>query len=611
MHKISCPRLRRRMAATHSQAGPRARLGLCLLLAWTVGISGSMAQSVDPSTPGDDASWLALVDVQVLTMTSETLSSETLLEDQTVLIRGDRIVALGPDDEVVIPSGARRIDGGGRYLVPGLMDLHVHLDEGLGVRPDFADGPLYLAHGVTTVLNLRGDATHLDWRRRIADGEILAPSLFTSGEFFNEPYVTTAQEAEQEVRRQAAAGFDVIKFHEYYSAEERRYLTTVGLSREVYDRMMVTARRLDMPVVGHAPHNLGLEPVLDMGQDLAHLNALVEHYFVPDGTSVFAFFAKLTKWAAWVLMAVALLAIAAAVVGRGRTVSEDAQIPWALSLMGLVAAACFLFCWEHTVWVGSDWLIGILWLAGLNILGVTLLLAGRLAVALFSGKGSRAWLTALLLPCLALACSLAYWLPLAWRNSEGQLDAMAEALHEAEISVITTLLVDVPAWLEAEHPQLRYVASSSGWHDFEPYRGAAPWWTPDLRISHWRFLEQKLVPRLYEAGVPLLLGTDAMGYPMIIPGISVHGELELLQRAGLTPYEALRTATVLPAHYLRQGDEVGSIAPGLRADLLLVEGNPLDDLSRLERPAAVVLRGRWLDGARLDEMLEDLVDSEV
>lgn len=551
----------------------------------------------------DQAEWLALVHVDVLTMTSEQP-----LPDQTVLIHGDRISMLAPSAEVMIPEGARVIDGRGHYLLPGLIDLHVHLDEGLGVRPDFADGPLYLSHGVTTVLNMRGDESHLRWRQRIEEGKILAPTLFTAGEFLNEPLVTTPDQVEAEVRRQAEAGFDVIKFHEYFSAEERRYLTTVGLGREAYDRMITTARDVGIPLVGHAPHNLGLEPVLEMGQSLAHLNTLVEHHFIPDGLPKFARFANLTKWSALTLLFATALALGIAGVGGTRAGSAGSLFTWRLGIASLGGTGLFLVVWEHTVWAGNDGLVALLWASGLVIVSTTLLLVRRLATAWATGDRSRSVLLLLLLPSVALAFSLVYWLPLAWRNTEGRLDTMAKALHDAEVSIVTTLVVDSPTWLGTDRQELRYVSAASGWHGFEPFQYSAPWWAPDLKVSQWRFLERKLVTTLYHAEVSLLLGTDSMGYPMIIPGISVHGELALLREAGLTTFEALRTATVLPARFLGQGHEVGSVAQGLRADLLLVAGNPLEDLSRLERPAAVVLRGQWLDRPKLDGLLETLTE---
>ncbi len=94
-----------------------------------------------------------------------------------------------------------------------------------------------------------------------------------------------------------------------------------------------------------------------------------------------------------------------------------------------------------------------------------------------------------------------------------------------------------------------------------------------------------------------------MGFPWMIPGASLHEELGLLAGAGLSPYEALRTATVNPAIFLGRENDLGILAPGKRADLLLVDGNPLESLSHLRDPAGVMLAGRWLPREELVAML--------
>ena len=90
-----------------------------------------------------------------------------------------------------------------------------------------------------------------------------------------------------------------------------------------------------------------------------------------------------------------------------------------------------------------------------------------------------------------------------------------------------------------------------------------------------------------------MAGTDAMGFTLVLPGASLQRELELLVEAGLTPYEAIRAATVVPARFLGRGEEFGTVAAGRRADLLLVQGNPLGDVTRLREPRGVMVRGRW------------------
>jgi hypothetical protein len=123
------------------------------------------------------------------------LDQERVETDRTVVVQGDRIVAIGRSRDLVLPDGADIIDGRGRFLLPGLVDSHVHVTTDMPwapTRADFGDGLLYLAHGVTTVVNLRGTPAQLEWKQRIAAGELLGPTLYTAGEFVNEPRVVSA-----------------------------------------------------------------------------------------------------------------------------------------------------------------------------------------------------------------------------------------------------------------------------------------------------------------------------------------------------------------------------------------------------------------------------------
>jgi imidazolonepropionase-like amidohydrolase len=106
--------------------------------------------------------------------------------------------------------------------------------------------------------------------------------------------------------------------------------------------------------------------------------------------------------------------------------------------------------------------------------------------------------------------------------------------------------------------------------------------------------------------VQLVVGTDALGAPLITPGSSLHRELALLHDAGLRPYEVLRAATAAPAAFLGKADEFGTIQVGQRADLLLLEQDPLASLATLREPLAVMVRGHWLAREQLDAMLAAL-----
>lgn len=117
----------------------------------------------------------------------------------------------------------------------------------------------------------------------------------------------------------------------------------------------------------------------------------------------------------------------------------------------------------------------------------------------------------------------------------------------------------------------------------------------------------KMVKALQDADAKLLLGSDT-GNPFVFPGYSLHEELQNLVNAGLTPYEALITGTRNAAESLNKSDEFGTVELGKRADLILVEGNPLKDIANVNRRVGVMLRGLWFPETKLRKMLDDLAD---
>ncbi|MEO8452592.1 MAG: amidohydrolase family protein, partial [Gemmatimonadota bacterium] len=195
----------------------------------------------------DSTAVVAFVDVNVVPM-----DQERLLERQTVVVRSGRIVSIGPVATTAIPLGAIRVDGRGKYLLPGLADMHTHLRE--SEAENSAQLRVFLANGVTTILSLRGIPQHIELRRRVAGGEVLGPTIYTSGPFVNEPDVKTPDDVEQAVVEQKRAGYDFIKIHG-------------SLSRAAYQRLFEVARREGIRVVGHAPRNLSFMVVPAEHQD--------------------------------------------------------------------------------------------------------------------------------------------------------------------------------------------------------------------------------------------------------------------------------------------------------------------------------------------------------
>lgn len=212
---------------------------------------------------------IAFVDVTLLPMDREGAPPH-----QTVIVSGDRIVAVGPsrssgtttaDDAVAVPADALRIEGAGRWLLPGLIDNHVHLF-------DERDLPLHLAFGVTTVRNLKGTPWHLELREELRRGERIGPRLLTAGPYVNEPDARTPDEVEAAVREQADLGYDCIKIHG-------------RLQEESYERLVAVAEEVGLPVVGHVPRGLLLSTVLAIGglSEISHVEELLYSHFDPLG----------------------------------------------------------------------------------------------------------------------------------------------------------------------------------------------------------------------------------------------------------------------------------------------------------------------------------------
>lgn len=197
---------------------------------------------------------LALIGVNVIPM-----DRESVLRGQTVLVRDGRIAALGPAANIAIPPDAVRIEAQGRFLLPGFTDAHVHLTSPTEL-------PLYLANGVTTVLNLHGAPAHLAWRRAVEEGRLVGPSIVTTGPAFAAQ--RTPEAARRLVAEQAAAGYDGVKIYNQ-------------VSREEYPALVDEARRRRLLLIGHVARAPGFDAALRAGQSIAHAEEFIYSYFNP------------------------------------------------------------------------------------------------------------------------------------------------------------------------------------------------------------------------------------------------------------------------------------------------------------------------------------------
>jgi imidazolonepropionase-like amidohydrolase len=427
---------------------------------------------------------VAFVNVHVVPM-----DGERVLPAQTVLIKDGLIAEIGPAYSVRVPSDALKIDGRGKYLMPGLADMHVHLQT-YNEQDNRAMFKLFLANGVTTILNLYGNQQHLELRRRVANGQITGPTVYTSGPYIaNLPdWMPTVEEVERMVVEQKQAGYDIIKIHGDFS-------------REAYRKLFEVARREGMRVIGHAPRNLGIEVMLEERQDaLAHAEEYLYAYFYFKANPALKTADLETK--------------------KRYIVEQEARIA------GIAQATA-----KAGTWVVPN-------------------------LTAYRGIGLQA-------------------------------------------KDVTPLL---------NRPEMKYVPTNiSAYWMPDTNRYVQRFSNEDARWSLWARYEllEKLVKGLSNAGVRLMTGTDTP-IPSVIPGFSIHDELRDLVAAGLTPYQAIRAATVSPAEFLGAGDLSGTVTAGKRADLMLVERNPLEDVNNAARRAGVMVRGRWFTESELRKMLDSL-----
>jgi imidazolonepropionase-like amidohydrolase len=204
-----------------------------------------------------DSTPVAFTDVAVLPM-----DRERVLEGQTVIVRRGRIEAVGPSGSVRVPAGAVRIPGRGKYLMPGIAEMHAHVPG--EQNPQAVDiMALYVLTGATTIRGMNGTPFQFELRRRIGAGEILGPTLFAVAPPFSGGSIGTPDGERRKVREYKAAGYDVLKIYP-------------GIPRETYDAIVATAREVGIPYSGHVPPEVGLRHAIASRQSVEHLDGYVE-----------------------------------------------------------------------------------------------------------------------------------------------------------------------------------------------------------------------------------------------------------------------------------------------------------------------------------------------
>ena len=429
---------------------------------------------------------VAFVDVTVVPM-----SRNELLPHQTVLVQGDRIIAIGPVGSIRVPGRVTQIAGSGRYLMPGLIDMHVHFlrrptdEEPEEWRyPDYYErnqdfGLMFVANGVTSVRQMHAHPAGDELVAASFKTAWLGPRIYSTGPITDgDPpqwpiarVVKTPADAIHAVESDKAAGYLGIKVYD-------------GLPLPLYDAIVAAAAVARFDVVGHVPDAVGLTRAIAANQ-------------------------------------------------------------WTI---------------EHT---------------------------DSFLLSLQPGTGPY-----------VVPPPEVRWSELERRADLAKLPQFADAMRRAGIWTCPTLVVNqmyskANTWSQ----ELRFLPAEISAKLIKRYSmGSTHDYDQDLAFS------LAVVSGLYARGAGILLGSDTFKMN-VVPGFSALHELDYLVRAGMTPYDALRTGTVNAALALHESDSLGTLEVGKRADLLLLNANPLNNVQNVNRRAGVLLRGRWLPESELQSRL--------
>ena len=258
---------------------PIGRFIAALALLAVLAVGGAPAALAAPDQ--QSVSTTAFVGVNVIPM-----DSERVLEDHVVIVRGDRITEIGPRSEIVVPADAQVIDGEGRYLIPGLADMHFHADELMEHLV------LAVANGITTVQSLNVTAEEIRWPEEIASGQRFGSSMYTAPNPGGIPAnaIFMLSRLDQAAAPYASARSYFTPFVDALTYEEGRewanrmldagassLKTNLFLGREVFDAMIDVAEERGVPVQGHVWETTGFEYYVQSGGQVHHMTDLAPY----------------------------------------------------------------------------------------------------------------------------------------------------------------------------------------------------------------------------------------------------------------------------------------------------------------------------------------------
>lgn len=433
----------------------------------------------------------AFVDVTVV-----PLDRNGTVDRQTVVVRGEKIVSVGPAARAQIPAGATRIDGRGKYLMPGLAEMHAHVVGPQNPNHETVNRDimfLYVANGITSIRAMLGAPNQLPLREALRRGEIVGPTMYVSAPSLNGNSAPNPDSGAKLVRAHKAAGYDFLKIHP-------------GLSRATYDAIVATANEVGLTWAGHVPPAVGLHRAIEVRQSgVDHLDGLLE----------------------------------AATPG-------DMQ-------QRLLAGPVPLQEWVNAV-----------------------------DPARFSGiaghmKSAGMWHV----PTILI-----------WENLYNQ-DETPEAMGARE---------------EMRYWPRQAVAGMVNQKRNQVAAQQQNGVTSEVAAKYLTLRRQAL-KAVADAGSLLMMGTDSPQLFMV-PGFAMHREIGIIQQAGLTPQQIYESGAKNVATYVRdvlkQDGNFGTVVPGNRADLVLLDANPLASVENLKKRSGVMVRGRWVSAAEIDRGLAEL-----
>lgn len=422
---------------------------------------------------------VAFVDANII-----SVRNGRVIRNRTVLVRDGKIEKIMPSYSAAVGKEYTQIKASGKYLMPGLADMHVHINNEY-------DMLLNLANGVTTVRNMWGVSYMVSFvsspdqkklRDLVNEGDLIGPTIYTAGQVVDGAPAESAfmtvvkneREAARAVKKQKDRGYDFIKIYD-------------NLPVDLFNVVVKTAEEAEIPVSGHVPNKVGLENALEAQMaSIEHLTGFIDYdsctYIIP--FKKIGYYSRLAK--------------------------------------------------KNSVYI---------------------------------------------CPTITLA----------QRRYTHKRDEGIKSINEMKYVDLMTRI----SWWQSLNSITDELREKYSDFDKGTYR--------DKTTS----LMKSLTKNLHSRGVRFLIGSNA-GNPYTVPGFSLIDELNNFVSLGITPAETLKIATYGAALFLDEDKEFGDIKPGLRADMILLDANPLENINNIRKKAGVMSRGWWISREKIQDILNSL-----